>query len=144
MAVNAGWTAIKQAGMATQVNALQCVEAVVDVTKLTGAKLTSGDWIQLMYIPAGSTFLFGSFEILTVDAGGGGIYIDTGTSANHAYHSAATLSSALYAVMDHQMVQTTNQSAAYIYVYSASADITTLKFRVRMYFDMRGGAAAQQ
>ena len=144
MAVNSGWTALKAPGMASNINGLQCMEAVVDVTKLTGAKLTSGDYIQLFYMPAGSAFLYGTFEILTVDAGGGAVFVDSATSSTHVYHSASTLSTALYTLMDHQFVTTANQAAAYVYLYSSTQDITTLKIRVRMYFDVKAGAASQQ
>jgi hypothetical protein len=147
MALNSGWTAIKTAGMASDLNGLKCFEAVVDVTKLTGGQLAQNAWIELFYVPAGSGFLFGTFEILTVDAGSGHLHVDSATSSSHVYHSADNLNTALYTVMDHywtSKIATADQAAANVYMYAETAAVTTAKVRVRMFFDCKGGAGSQQ
>ena len=144
MAQNKGWTALVKSGMASDMNGMKCMEAVVDVTKLTGGTLLQDAWIQLFYMPAGSAFLFGTFEVLTVDAGGGAIEIGTATSGTGAFHTQSALGTAVYARFGNTFVALADQSAAYVYLVATTAALTTLKCRVRMYFDMNKGAASQQ
>jgi hypothetical protein len=143
MAVNSGFTALNGAAMCELTNRLKVYTAVVDVTKLTGAALADGDWVALFTVPAGSTFIMGQSEILTVDAGGGAFNIDNATSSTHVYHTAATLSAALVAIMDHTMVQAADQSATTVYMWGDTAALTTLKVRITMLMLENSGAPAQ-
>lgn len=143
MAKNSGWTARTAASDIGVANRLKEYSAVIDVTALTGAKLASGDHIQLFQVPAGTIFAFGMFEVLTVDAGGGALHIDTATSSTHVFHSSSSLAAAICEKMDHTQVTIANQAAAYVYMYAASADVTTAKVRVTMYcYDNSGQPAS--
>lgn len=132
MAVNAGFTVKTDASDITVANGLKKWTTVVDVTALTGGKLVSGDWVKLFYMPAGTKFVSGTFEVLTVDAGGGALHVDSATSSTHVYHSSSSLAAKIFEKMDHSDLVVANQSAAYVYMYAASADVTTAKVRVTM------------
>jgi len=144
MAINEGFTA-KTAGSAIGVpNNFKQYSAVVDVTALTGGQLDNGDYIKLFYVPAGTVFQFGTFEVLTVDSGGGALYIDLATSSTHVFHSSSSLATAVSEKMDHTNVTISNQSAAYVYMYAGTADVTTAKVRVTMWVTDNEGMPTSQ
>ena len=147
MSVNTGFTALKGTSGVAHNNNVKVLEAIVDVSALTGATLVASDYIQLFSIPMQSILenqvatsvpesvvvLGGMIEILKVDAGGATFSIGISSGGTEIVTSQAVSALTTVATSANVVVQTANaSSAAGIYLKALSNAMTTAIIRVTL------------
>jgi hypothetical protein len=123
MTVNTGYLALTGAADVSSRDCVRVYRRTIDMSKVTGASLTSGDHLAIFAVPAGALLVSGVIQVTTVDAGGGTVCLGIAATGTTIVNAQAVSVKTAAATSDNIQLCTT--AAGVIYMSAASFALTT-------------------